>query len=151
MKMLSLLFSFKGRLHRSTYWLGVTIGSFLLFPAMFIIAYDAYNWLIAELQQDQDANPFATAGKLLEYPITSSPNLFIALPFLIASLWSLLAVTAKRLHDIGLPGWPCVVWIPLTLMPGFAPFLLSIIVPIVIGCVKGTVGANKYGPDTLVS
>ena len=54
--------------------------------------------------------------------------------------WSLLAAMARRLHDLDQPGW----WtIPLLLILLFAV--------LVLGCVNGRRGANRFGPDPLAA
>jgi uncharacterized membrane protein YhaH (DUF805 family) len=51
-----------------------------------------------------------------------------------------LAVAVRRLHDIDRSGW----WILIGLIP-----LVGIIILIVWFCQRGTVGANRFGPDPL--
>lgn len=61
--------------------------------------------------------------------------------FGLAVLWPSIAVTAKRLHDRDKSGW----WMLMLLIPfiGFIWFL------IVVGCLRGTRGPNRFGPDPL--
>ena len=51
----------------------------------------------------------------------------------------------RRLHDINQTGW---IYLGLVIA-GFIPFInfLASIAQIVIACIPGTVGPNKYGPD----
>ena len=64
----------------------------------------------------------------------------------IAGLWGLgtllplLAVSVRRLHDIGRIGW----WLVLFFVPFFGGLLL-----IVWFCIKGSHGYNGFGPDPL--
>jgi len=51
-----------------------------------------------------------------------------------------LAVSIRRLHDIDRVGW----WVLLALIP-----LIGWIVLIYWACLRGTVGANRFGPDPL--
>jgi uncharacterized membrane protein YhaH (DUF805 family) len=51
-----------------------------------------------------------------------------------------LAVSVRRLHDIDRVGW----WIFLALIP-----VIGAIVLIYWACLRGTVGANRFGPDPL--
>lgn len=55
------------------------------------------------------------------------------------------AVFARRLHDINMSAW---LIIPIVLI-GMAPVvgLLGSVAQIVIGCIPGTKGVNKYGED----
>ncbi len=56
-----------------------------------------------------------------------------------------IALFIRRLHDINQTGW---IYLGLVLL-GFVPLigLLASIAQIVIACIPGTVGPNKYGPD----
>jgi uncharacterized membrane protein YhaH (DUF805 family) len=58
----------------------------------------------------------------------------------LATLLPNLAVSIRRLHDIDRVGW----WIFLVLIP-----LIGAIVLIYWACLRGTVGANRFGPDPL--
>ena len=63
---------------------------------------------------------------------------------LVANLWSLanllpgIAVGVRRLHDIDKSGW----WTLIFLIP-----LVGAIILIVWYCTKGTLGANRFGPE----
>ena len=66
-------------------------------------------------------------------------NLLVLLLTLVPVLvWVGIAVSVKRLHDMGLSGW----WVILC----FIPFLHYVAVP-VLGVIRGKVGANVYGED----
>ncbi|WP_291203583.1 DUF805 domain-containing protein [Hyphomonas sp.] len=56
-----------------------------------------------------------------------------------------IALFVRRLHDINQTGW---IYLGLVVL-GFVPLigLLASIAQIVIACIPGTVGPNKYGPD----
>ena len=58
----------------------------------------------------------------------------------LATLLPGLAVSVRRLHDIDRVGW----WIFLALIP-----IVGAIVLIYWACLRGTVGANRFGPDPL--
>ena len=60
---------------------------------------------------------------------------------LLAVLWALIAVSAKRFHDREKSGW----WQLISIIPIIGWLWLFI----ELGCLKGTTGANKYGPDPL--
>jgi uncharacterized membrane protein YhaH (DUF805 family) len=63
--------------------------------------------------------------------------------FSLISFWPSLAVSLKRLHDRNKSAW----WLFLALIP-----IVGIIwVFIELGCLKGTAGENRFGPDPLVS
>lgn len=58
---------------------------------------------------------------------------------------AMLAVTIRRFHDLSLSGWLYVLFAVL----GFIPFvnILSSLGLLVMMCIKGTDGTNKYGAD----
>ncbi len=58
----------------------------------------------------------------------------------LATLLPGLAVSVRRLHDIDRLGW----WVLLGLIP-----VIGWIVLIYWACLRGTVGANRFGPDPL--
>jgi uncharacterized membrane protein YhaH (DUF805 family) len=60
--------------------------------------------------------------------------------FVIPFIWPTLAMQIKRWHDFGQSGW----WCLLTFIP-----IAGLIVGIVVGCIPGTVGENRFGPDPL--
>jgi uncharacterized membrane protein YhaH (DUF805 family) len=51
-----------------------------------------------------------------------------------------LSVAVRRLHDVDRTGW----WVLLALIP-----VVGLIVLIIWGCTRGTVGPNRFGPDPL--
>jgi len=53
--------------------------------------------------------------------------------------WSLSAALVKRLHDLKMTGW-LAFFLPLGYLLLFVPFLL-------LGCIKGTAGTNRFGDD----
>lgn len=104
---------FTGRAHRSEYWY------FVLF-----------NFIVSILI----GLSLGVIAGLLNVP---------ALVYL-AYLWSLavfipsLAVSVRRLHDIGRSGW----WLLLSLIP-----LVGAIILIIWHCTDSQPGANQYGPN----
>ncbi|SJM38125.1 Inner membrane protein YhaI [Psychrobacter pasteurii] len=58
--------------------------------------------------------------------------------FVLALLLPMLAVTVRRLHDIGKSGW----WILISFVPYIGPIVL-----LVFCCLDSESGANKYGPN----
>jgi uncharacterized membrane protein YhaH (DUF805 family) len=55
--------------------------------------------------------------------------------------WPCIAVSAKRLHDFNRSAW----WMLVNLVPGIGSFVMLV----ANGCVRGTHGANRFGPDPL--
>jgi len=88
----------------------------------------------------------------------------ILLIFSLITLWPGIAIMVKRIHDRNKSGWLALAfYVPLVLYyiiiaaggeQNPAAILLSVVVLgigiwffIEFGCMRGTVGANKYGPD----
>jgi uncharacterized membrane protein YhaH (DUF805 family) len=59
----------------------------------------------------------------------------------VAAIYPAIAVYAKRWHDRGKSGW----WTLIILVPAIG----SIWLLVELGFLRGTPGANKYGPDPL--
>ncbi|HET9230584.1 MAG TPA: DUF805 domain-containing protein [Vitreimonas sp.] len=155
MGLLSLLFSFNGRIKRSQYWLGT-------------IAVNVVNWMVvfmstsANLAAAQAKDPAAQLSALASQSA-------IMIPLSLAVTWAALAIQVKRFHDRGQSGW----WTLLPLAPFvfmimnvvtaigagwpverlFAsmgmPFLAFMVICIGffinLGCLPGADGPNKYG------
>jgi uncharacterized membrane protein YhaH (DUF805 family) len=140
-----LCFSFQGRINRAKYWLVVLVIS-AIFVAFVLIAAAAQSWALGIL----------------------AALLFI--PTLVASL----AITVKRLHDREKSAWWLLVFYLLpsvlegagkgmeetavgegwaSLLPALvlliAAIVLSIWAFVELGCLRGTIGENRYGPDPL--
>lgn len=123
---MALLFSLEGRASRGMWW---SIGIRFLGIAVLI-------GLVAG----------ATGGIVVAGLLVSGLTL-------IASVVS----TVKRLHDFGLPGgWTVAVVagnVLIGLIPGtaggYALLAASLVQVIGFGCIRGTVGTNRYGPDPL--
>ena len=77
-----LFFSFRGRIARQSFILGIL---FLLFPQIFAV--------IQMVRADEAGRPEQLAFWFLALLVV-----------LLLSLWSSLALTVKRLHDLSLPG-----------------------------------------------
>jgi uncharacterized membrane protein YhaH (DUF805 family) len=134
MELAQILFSFKGRINRAKYWLVVLVSS-AIFVTAILIAVAAQSWALGVL-----------AGLL-------------AIP----SLTSSLAVAVKRLHDREKSAWWLLVFYLLpALLDGMAnisgdaglvfslaSFAVSIWALVELGCLRGTIGDNQYGPDPL--
>lgn len=91
---------------------------------LFVVLVQIVAWLI-----DMTLFGFNTTGV---NPIGALASLALFLPGL--------AVSIRRLHDIDRVGW----WVLLALIP-----IVGAIVLIYWACLRGTVGANRFGPDPL--
>lgn len=67
--------------------------------------------------------------------------------FYLAVLIPTIAVMVRRFHDRDMSGW----WVLGFILLGAIPFvgLLASIAQLVIFCLKGTAGENRFGPDPL--
>jgi len=112
------LFSFKGRLRRLDYWLY----SAVVFGALILV--------------------IAAAGAILNVDLSdkADPRGVMIQGFgVLALMWPNLAVCAKRAHDRNQSGW----WVLLS----FLPVVGNLWMIINLGAMRGTEGANNYGPQ----
>jgi uncharacterized membrane protein YhaH (DUF805 family) len=116
------LFSFDGRISRSTYW-GIIL---LQFGAFIAYAFIAIPIRIVENNMDGGASVILSAFSGL-----------LSLAFGLAWVVISLASQVKRWHDRDKSGW----WLLIT----FVPFIGSIWAFIELGCLAGTDGRNSYG------
>jgi uncharacterized membrane protein YhaH (DUF805 family) len=133
-----LLFGFRGRINRAKFWLAALIYFIAIFFTAFglAIASELFKWVAAPIY--------------LLLPISS------------------VAVGIKRLHDRDKSGW----WLLLFFLPpvvlavigllggsdeegggipaqilGFAVLAINIWMLVELGCLRGTIGHNRYGAD----
>jgi uncharacterized membrane protein YhaH (DUF805 family) len=106
------LFSFEGRINRKPFWL-----YFLAIMVLFFVL----GALTGDLQSG-------------EVPL---PVIILA----IVTIWTNLAVQAKRWHDTDRSAW----WILIGLVPIIGPIWALV----VTGFFRGTPGDNRFGPDPL--
>ncbi len=121
------LFAFEGRINRAKYWAFVGLVVVIVLPAL---------RAVAGLRDSMQAIGDPATIRALEAG-SAVFTLVIVLP-LIASM---LAVGAKRWHDRGKSGW----WVLLGLVPVIGPIWTLV----ECGCLKGTEGENRHGPDPL--
>jgi uncharacterized membrane protein YhaH (DUF805 family) len=147
--------SFDGRINRRSYWIGTIILA-------------AVNLMIAFV-----------VGRLLGVSITAPDFRFklVSLVFAVLFLYPAAALMVKRLHDRDRPAWLAALFLAPTLIksvialigttgnqsnPSTLDVLVSSILAIVfaivgiwafveLGCLRGSVGTNQYGPDPLSS
>ena len=137
-----LLFSFQGRLNRKPYWTMV-IATTVVFILVLLLALAA----------------------LREYGLEFLPvTIAIILVLYIPLIWVGLALSAKRLHDRDKSAWWLLVFYALpTILSAAADrtedvqfiflhlisFGITVWAFVELGCLRGTVGSNRYGPDPL--
>jgi uncharacterized membrane protein YhaH (DUF805 family) len=141
--------SFEGRINRKPYWIGLIV----LIIIMMVIIFGASFLLIGSIVEPTFQTRLVTfvLQLLFLYPST--------------------ALMVKRLHDRNRPSyWAAFILVPMVLksltdlmgMTGdplnqnALDYLLNIIVFVVsiwffveLGCLRGTVGTNQYGPDPI--
>jgi uncharacterized membrane protein YhaH (DUF805 family) len=131
------LFSFEGRINRAKYWLFVLISLIAMavaFALLFALGFSVAGFIVAGI-------------------------IYLVL------LYCGLAVGAKRLHDRNKSGWWLLVFylLPnvlsgigaasqspgLNAITGLVSFGILIWAIVELGCLRGTIGPNQYGPDPL--
>lgn len=118
-------FDFKGRSCRSEFWWS-TLGLYLIMMGVIFI-----GCFIIFLFRIVSADVGETVAKIL------------ILPLLIFSLlysYAGILMSIRRLHDRNMRGW----WYLMLLIP-----YVGAIVLLVLFCLKGTTGPNRFGPDPL--
>src|SRR5262245_50540211 len=138
--MLNLFFGFQGRINRAKWWLAILI---------YVVAASLIIGLVLGVEEAV-ATP------------TLSANWIIAVLLYIPILISAIALGIKRLHDRNKSGWWLVLFyvVPYalqgigTLMGEGIGMVLSLIggaisiwALVELGILRGTIGANQYGPD----
>lgn len=156
MGLVSLLFSFKGRVNRTQYWLGTIGVNIAHWIAMVVLSSAA---AVTAVQMKSPAAALAALGS----------QLALVLPVSMAAAWIAMALQVKRFHDRGQSGWWTMLpmapvlfvvmnvgtaiaeqWSPERLvgsmgLPLMAFLLIGFGMFVNLGCLAGTQGENKYG------
>lgn len=150
-----LLFSYQGRINRAKYWTAILIYlaiSIVIAAVGFIMLGNS----ILELADDA-ADDGVIVGLLSKGIGFFLIVLVIYIPLIVSSVF----VGIKRLHDRDKSGWWLLVFylLPTVLnelsgvssVLAFVSFAITIWALVELGCLRGTQGPNKYGPDPLTS
>lgn len=132
--MKELLFSPRGRINRSRFWLaalGTTLTLFAVLAVVLVIL-----WQVMPGTVDADGG-FKVDG------VTALPYFAAFLAYLVVAVWSGVCLGIKRYHDLNKSG----AW----LLVMFVPFVGTIIYFVQAGCLRGTIGVNSYGADPLAA
>ncbi|GJD54610.1 DUF805 domain-containing protein [Methylobacterium dankookense] len=130
--MKALLFSAQGRIGRGQFWKGVVLSTLAM-----LVVLTVANLILAQFVPNEasDDGGFKATGAA-------------AIPMVLANFaviglfaWSSICLGIKRFHDRGKPG----IWVLIS----FVPIIGGIWYLIETGFLKGTDGANAYGPDPL--
>lgn len=129
--LLNVLFSFNGRISRSTYWIWtvVPIIVFVILAGL-ILPLFTYN-----SSTTQTATEVGEPAEMTGEPILA---LILVLLVYVPLLWINLALQVKRWHDRDRSGWMVLI--------SFVP-IVSIWALIECGFLRGTVGPNQFGQD----
>jgi uncharacterized membrane protein YhaH (DUF805 family) len=168
---LSLMLALEGRIGRAKWWRGILIlaGMTVAGVLLTVAAYDAFLARHPELAQNMSNAEWLNSKEAA--PVLLQFSLWLTAPALIfvLVLWSLFALSVKRLHDRGLSSWLMLVvvlpFVGVIISPqlgiafdlGDNPlrlalllFTASIIWSILqFGILRGETGSNKHGPDPL--
>jgi uncharacterized membrane protein YhaH (DUF805 family) len=142
MSTLSLLFSFKGRITRSQYWLG----AFLQIVTPVLLCVVLFVTLGGANPPDslKDIDPKSPQAKEL------LPLVLGFLAALIMMLWSGAAIYTKRLHDRNKGAiWLLAIYVPSFISFVFPPAIILVFISglwafIELGCLPGTPGPNRF-------
>ena len=132
--MLNFFFGFKGRVRRSSYFFGalaaMCVWSILCLSVVAAIAVANGAYI------DPDTASFLVADDVV---VEGEPWMAVAFGGVgLLGLWSSLALTVKRWHDVGMTGW-----FALLTLPPFANFMMFVLLCLL----PGTVGPNRHGRD----
>lgn len=127
---LALFTSFDGRIPRSQWWLGIVL---LIVAEIVVMTVIAMYWGAGVvITETSGPDQYELYMRQFTGPVGLVNLLF---------LWPTFAIYAKRWHDRDKSGW----WTLITLIP-----LIGWIWMIVeLGCLRGTDGPNRFGPDPL--
>ena len=132
--MLNFFFGFEGRIRRSNYVFGA-LAAMCLWSLLCVS-------LVATVAVANGAHLDATSTSLVIDDGADWEGSACLLPVFgvlgLVGLWSSLALTVKRWHDVGMTGWFAI----LTLPP-FANFMMFVLLCLL----PGTTGPNRFGGD----
>jgi uncharacterized membrane protein YhaH (DUF805 family) len=118
--------SFEGRSNRAKFWIGSLV-LWVLWIAVNVVLSTIFGLHYLE-------------GDFL--PTMAPAAWFVWVIIAIALTYASLAVWAKRWHDRDKSGWWSLIM--------FVPFVGAIWILVELGCLPGTEGPNRFGPDPLV-
>jgi uncharacterized membrane protein YhaH (DUF805 family) len=123
--------TFSGRASRSEYWW------FQLFIVLVYLVMTALFFATTDMEQLQQGNLGGVSMVLI----------VIFGIFALGIIIPTIAAVVRRLHDRDMSGW----WYLGAILAGMIPFvgILASIALLVIMCLKGTDGPNRFGPDPL--
>ena len=127
----------EGRSSRREFWMFVLLNVTIL--AVVLGLFFAFVG-VAAFAPENFRNPAAMGSALIGMFALLLPLYIWALPTAVA--W--FAVTIRRMHDLNLSAWFYLVYIILSMIP--IVNIIAFIGMIVLMCLPGSSGSNKYGP-----
>ncbi len=131
------IFDFTGRSRRKEFWFFMLLNVIVMIALFAVVL--ATGGMGAALADADPANPLAIYGALF-----SGAGVIIALYWLAVIIPSI-SVSVRRLHDRDMSGWWYLGFIVLSIIPIVG--LLASIAYLVLMCLEGTKGPNRFGPD----
>jgi uncharacterized membrane protein YhaH (DUF805 family) len=132
---MQLFTSLEGRIPRKNFWLGLLILMVITWILEFIL-FAVFG--VGMSGMDPNATPEQTAAA------ASAMMGKMAIPLVILTLlilWPSICLYAKRWHDRNKSGWWSLIM--------FVPIIGGIWMLVELGFLRGTEGANNYGPDPI--
>ena len=117
--------SFEGRINRAKFW----IGSLVLWVL----------WILVNVVLSTVFGVQFAGGEI--FPVMGPVAWLVWVIIAIALTYATLAVWAKRWHDRDKSGWWSLI--------AFVPIVGAIWILVELGCLPGTEGPNRFGPDPL--
>jgi uncharacterized membrane protein YhaH (DUF805 family) len=122
------LFGFKGRVNRPTWWLWSLVNAFAVY---FGLTTGLFTMLQSVFVGDE--------ATVMESIVIATFGFVVFLASLVYGVWTALALGCKRLHDQDKSGW-------LQLL-GAIPVLGGLALLVILGCVASTEGPNRFAPQ----
>jgi len=153
MTQLQILFSFKGRLGRKAFWSWLLVMWLLpLIMLAVFFKYTIYQSLTMYLESFLFSPVlilyFIMSDLYASYPVHAEissllllfPIMGLFLAVFILHAWVIFSLIVKRLHDRNKSGW----WSFVAVLS-----VIGLLWLLINGCLRGTLGKNKYGSDLL--
>jgi uncharacterized membrane protein YhaH (DUF805 family) len=159
MNFLQVLFSFNGRINRAKYWLAA-----LFWVVVEIVVFGVLVGMLGShiLALGSDASGAEILRTILSFGLGL---ILVFLVVFVPMIVSWFAIGIKRLHDRDQSGWSILLFYfapavasgigqnsdsgAVSLVLGLVSLGISIWAFVVLGCLRGTQGPNRYGPDPL--
>ena len=122
--------SFDGRIPRKTFWLAILV--------MIVISWILQLIIFSVFGVSMMSDPNTTPEQAME----QMSGIMLPLGIItLLTLWPSLAIYAKRWHDRNKSGWWSLIL--------FVPIIGGIWMLVELGFLRGTEGANRFGPDPI--